>query len=67
MYRDGVDISIVSRHLGHSDIKTTKDHYTTPSPEQMKEIAQKRTQMIPDAEKLWPDDEDELAKELGLL
>ena len=67
MYRDGVDISIVSRHLGHNDIKTTKDHYTTPSPEQMKEIARKRTQMIPDEEKLWSDDENEISKELGLL
>ncbi len=67
MYRDGVDISIVARHLGHNDMKTTKDHYTTPSPEQMKEIARKRTRMIPDEEKLWSDDEDELTKELGLL
>ena len=36
LYRQGVDISVIARKLGHSDIKTTKDHYTTASPKQLK-------------------------------
>lgn len=66
LYRDGVDISVVSGLLGHANIQTTKDHYTSPSPEQLKAVAQRRTEMIPDEIQLWPDDEEELAKELGL-
>lgn len=67
MYRDGIDIGIVARHLGHSNIQTTIDHYTTPSHEQLKEVAKKRTESIPDEEQMWPDDEEQLAKELGLI
>lgn len=44
-----------------------RSHYTTFSSEQIKEIARKRTQMIPDEEWLWSDNADELAKELGLF
>lgn len=66
LYRDGVDISVVSGLLGHANIQTTKDFYTSPSPEQLKAVAQRRTEMIPDEVQMWPDDEEELARELGL-
>ena len=66
LYRDGVDISVVSGLLGHANIQTTKDYYTSPSMEQLQAVAKKRTEMIPDEIQMWPDDEEELAKELGL-
>lgn len=66
LYRDGVDLAAISVLLGHADIKTTRDHYTSPSLEQLREIANKRTAAIPDEEPLWPDDEDEISKILGL-
>ncbi|MBP3902202.1 MAG: tyrosine-type recombinase/integrase [Blautia sp.] len=31
LYRDGVDLAAISVLLGHADMKTTRDHYTTPS------------------------------------
>ena len=43
LYRDGVDFAAISVLLGHADMKTTRDHYTTPSLEQLREIANKRT------------------------
>lgn len=66
LYRDGIDISVVSGLLGHANIQTTKDFYTSPSPEQLKAVARRRTEMIPDEVQMWPDDEEEVAKELGL-
>ena len=37
LYRDGVDFAAISVLLGHADMKTTRDHYTTPSLEQLRE------------------------------
>lgn len=65
LYRDGVSIEEVSRMLGHSDIQTTRDHYTSSSPEQKRKIASKKNEAIPDEVQLWPDDEDELDAILG--
>ena len=66
LYRDGVDLAAISVFLGHADMKTTRDHYTSPSLEQLREIANRGTESIPDEEPLWPDDEDEIARILGL-
>lgn len=66
LYRDGVDLAAISVFLGHSDMKTTRDHYTSPSLEQLREIANRRIDAIPDECPLWPDDEDEITKLLGL-
>ena len=66
LYRDGVDLAAISVFLGHADMKTTRDHYTSPSLEQLREIANRRTDAIPDEEQLWPDDENEITRLLGL-
>ncbi len=66
LYHDGVDLAAISVLLGHADMKTTRDHYTSPSIEQMREIANRRTDTIPGEEPLWPDDEEELSRILGL-
>jgi len=66
LYRDGVDISVISGLLGHANIQTTKDYYASPSTEQLRTVANKRTEMIPDEIQMWPDDEEEIARELGL-
>ena len=66
LYRDGVDLAAISVLLGHADMKTTRDYYTSPSLDQMREIANRRNSVIPEEEPLWPDDEDELSRILGL-
>ena len=66
LYRDGVDLAAISILLGHSDIKTTRDHYSSPSIDQMREIANRRNRVIPNEVQLWPEDEDEISKILGL-
>lgn len=66
LYRDGVDLAAISVLLGHADMKTTRDHYTSPSQDQMREIANRKNEAIPEEEPLWPDDEDEMTKILGL-
>lgn len=66
LYRDGVDLAAVAVLLGHSDTKTTRDHYTSPSIDQLRRISNRRTEAIPEAEPLWPDDEAEMARILGL-
>lgn len=68
LYRDGVDISLISKVLGHSSIETTKDHYAIPSLEQKKAAMEKGGASEPDVqqEQMWPDNEDELAKICGL-
>ena len=52
LYRDGVDFAAISVLLGHADMKTTRDHYTTPSQEQLREIANKRTGTITEEQPL---------------
>ncbi len=68
LYRDGVDISLISKVLGHSSIETTKDYYAIPSLEQKRSAMEKGSACEPavQQEQLWPDDEDELAKICGL-
>ncbi len=66
LYRDGVPLEAISRMLGHASTQTTRDHYTVPSLEQMRELAAKRNDVVPEEEPIWPDDEDEMSKILGL-
>lgn len=66
LYRDGVPLEAISRMLGHAGTQTTRDHYTAPSLAQMKELAAKKNEVIPEEEPIWSDDEDEMAKILGL-
>jgi len=66
LYRDGVDLAAISVLLGHADMKTTRDHYTSPSLDQMREIANRKNEAIPEDEPIWPDNEDEMTKILGL-
>ncbi len=65
LYRDGVPLEAIAIKLGHSHTKTTRDHYTSPSNDQMRELASKRNKVIPEAEPLWPDDEEEMSRILG--
>jgi len=66
LYRDGVPLEAIAIKLGHSHTKTTRDHYTSPSKDQMRELASKRNKSIPEVEPLWPDDEEEMSRILGL-
>ena len=66
LYRDNVPIEVVAIKLGHANTKTTRDHYTSPSHEQLRELAAKRKAATPDVEPIWPDDEDEMSRILGL-
>ena len=65
LYRDGVPLESISIMLGHSNTKTTRDRYTSPSYEQMRQIANKKNEAIPADLQIWPDDEDEMSKILG--
>lgn len=65
LYRDGVPIEAISIMLGHANTKTTREHYTSPSHAQMREIANKKNEAIPNEVQIWPDDENEMSKILG--
>lgn len=65
LYQDGVDLEMVSRILGHSSTITTRI-YATPSVEMMRRAMEGKADASPAEDKLWPDDEDELAKLCGL-
>lgn len=66
LYRDGVDLFAISTLLGHAQIQTTKEHYASPSVEQMRAVMERGSGVEPEEEQLWPDDEDELARLCGL-
>lgn len=66
LYRDGVDLSIVSRFLGHAQLETTRI-YATPSVEMMREIIEKASGNPADEPPLWNANTDEaMAKLCGL-
>jgi len=67
LYRDGVELPVVSLLLGHADTKTTREHYASPSIEQMRDALSKGTDVVPEEEPLWPDDEDEISRICGLV
>ena len=64
MYRDGAELELISRILGHSSTETTK-LYAVPSIEMMRNVMETgrlSTDEIPQ----WPDDEVEFARQCGL-
>lgn len=66
LYRDGVDLSIVSRFLGHSHLETTRI-YAIPSVEMVREAIEKVPVQLSDEKPLWDKNSDEfLAKMCGL-
>ena len=66
LYRDGVPLEQVSALLGHSQIETTRSHYASPSPEQMKAAVEKGSQMEPEQQPEWLGHTDEIKRLFGL-
>lgn len=58
LYRDGVDLAIVSRFLGHAQLETTRI-YATPSVEMMRKAIRKIPTTFNDEQPLWTIDADE--------
>lgn len=67
LYRDGVPIEQVSALLGHSQIETTRSHYASSSPEQMKAVVEKGSQNEPDRQQEWIGHTDEIKRRFGLV
>ena len=66
LYRDGVDLSIVSRFLGHAQLETTRI-YATPSVEMMRRAIAKMPMTSLDEAPAWDADTDAMmAKLCGL-
>lgn len=65
LYRDGIPLESIAIKFGHADPKTTKAHYTSPSNDQLREIANRHNNVIPDEEPIWTEDEDEMSIILG--
>lgn len=66
LYRDGVDLAIVSRFLGHAQLETTRI-YATPSVEMMRKAIRKIPTTFNDEQPSWTIDADEaMAKLCGL-
>lgn len=66
MYRDGIPLEQISAMLGHSYIETTRTHYASPSPEQLRESMNKAIEAEPDESKEWLDHIDDMKKKFGL-
>ncbi len=67
-YREGIPIETIAVILGHSDAKTTRKSYASPSVEMLRAQMEKGTGSEPDIEPekpLWKDD-DELARICGI-
>lgn len=64
-YRDGVPIETIAVILGHSDAKTTRKSYASPSVEMLREQMDSGTNVEADVKPLWEND-DELARLCGL-
>lgn len=66
LYRDGVDLAIVSRFLGHAQLETTR-LYATPSVEMMREAIENSSTNSVNEQPIWSADTDEaMAKLCGL-
>lgn len=66
LYRDGVDLAIVSRFLGHAQLETTRI-YATPSVEMMRQAIEKSSINPAIEEPIWNADADKvMAKLCGL-
>ncbi len=66
LYRDGVDLSVVSRFLGHAQLETTRI-YATPSVDMMREAIAKMQTNDSEEIPIWNSDADaKIAKLCGL-
>lgn len=66
LYRDGVDLAIVSRFLGHAQLETTRI-YATPSVEMIRQVIEKIPANSANEQPVWSTDADEtMAKMCGL-
>ena len=66
LYRDSVPLEQVSALLGHSQIETTRSHYASPSPEQMREAVEKGSLQEPEQKPEWIGHTEELKRKFGL-
>lgn len=66
LYRDGVPIEQVSAFIGHSQIETTRTHYASPSPEQLKSDVEKGSKYEPDQVPEWLGHTDDIKRRFGL-
>lgn len=67
-YRDGVPIETIAVILGHSDTKTTRKSYASPSVEMLREqmkLGDDEEKHVPEEKQLWQNDE-ELARLCGI-
>ena len=65
LYRNGVELEMISVILGHSSTETTRI-YATPSIEMLGEAMSTANSTIPDETPEWEENEDELARICGL-
>lgn len=66
LYRDGVDLAIVSRFLGHAQLETTRI-YATPSVEMMRQAIKNIPTSTGNEQPIWSSDADEtMAKLCGV-
>ena len=65
LYRNGVELEMISVILGHSSTETTRI-YATPSIEMLEEAMNTANSTIPDETPEWEENEDELARICGL-
>lgn len=65
LYRNGVELEMISVILGHSSTETTRI-YASPSLEMLEEAMQNANTTIPDEAPEWEENEDELARICGL-
>lgn len=65
LYRNGVELEMISVILGHSSTETTRI-YATPSIEMLGEAMNTANSTIPDETPEWGENEDELARICGL-
>ena len=63
LYRDGVDLSIVSRFLGHAQLETTRI-YATPSVDMMRQAIEKSSINSAIEEPIWNADADKVMTKL---
>ncbi len=66
LYRDGVDLSIVSRFLGHAQLETTRI-YATPSVEMMRKAIENIPTSSLSEQPIWNTDADEAMAKLCAL
>lgn len=63
LYRDGVDLAIVSRFLGHAQLETTRI-YATPSIEMMRKAIENIPAKTNSEQPIWSTDADEIMAKL---